>query len=296
MGTFHVQLQNGQMVDIPENDARVQQLDPNQVTYWRKNYIRPEQEVTQGGLDITGKQLSNVRASTEVAASQTPPDVVKYFESHAGSDHYVSPQDYLDQKKKWIGAVGGANPTSDVAKTFDQNFRDWRNPNNPNYSVDPASLTSLEQKNLDMKQKADAAGNQLNSTLDDVLTRYDKLSEFQKRIPLNLASTMPILSPGLAEINAEFYSSIEPQLRSSIVGGRITQQEIQWLKNAYLPTQSDTTQTYSDRIQVLKDEITRKQKDNSYIIGSKQARQIPEFGGGNVGDISTSGDWEVVSQ
>lgn len=134
--------------------------------------------------------------------------------------------------------------------------------------VGNAAPDYLANLGLTQPQKdAIQAGNNLIGSLDSINNIYQNMNDFEKRIPISIASKIPIIAPDMARINTTFFTGLEESLRKSIVGGRVTQPEIAWVKQATLPTEFDTNETYQQRVDAVKEEITKKINNPNYIIG-----------------------------
>lgn len=134
------------------------------------------------------------------------------------------------------------------------------------------------------QETAQASQQSLEDTVnnvDDILQKWKNMPELERRLPQRLVSAFPFLSPTRTGILSNFYTSVEPDLRKAAVGGRITQQEISWIRNALLPGPADSYESATAKIKGLRDSLVRKSKNSSFNI-------VPQDTG--------TGDWEVVSQ
>ena len=95
----------------------------------------------------------------------------------------------------------------------------------------------------------------------------------EKKLPSGLISAIPGLSPTRTGITTLFYSTLEPELRKAAVGGRITQQEVQWIRNAILPGPLDTAESAKEKLQAVRYGLEMKQKDPNYTISDDTLKE-----------------------
>lgn len=113
-------------------------------------------------------------------------------------------------------------------------------------------------------QYTDATTRSVESSLnniDDIWNQWNKLDEVQKHLPDSLVTAMPALSPTRAALNTQFYTGLEGDLRKAIVGGRITQQEISWIKNAIIPTATDSDASAKAKLDAVTKALKSKLQD-----------------------------------
>lgn len=152
---------------------------------------------------------------------------------------------------------------------------------------DPSQAWSILQPNsseINRQQKQEETDAALAGTADtagQMLTQWNNMPEWEKRIPQAIVNLIPAVSPTRAGINTTFYTSIEPDLRKAMIGGRITQQEVSWLRDALLPTPRDSYESASAKIKALTDNLNKKIKSPKYRIGPQATSQ--------------DNSWEVVS-
>jgi hypothetical protein len=96
------------------------------------------------------------------------------------------------------------------------------------------------------------------ANIDQIWSSWSTLPEWEKHIPDSLITAAPFLSPTRASLNTQFYYGLEGDLRKLVIGGRITQQEIQWIKNAIIPTYADSDVSAKAKVDAVKRAIANK--------------------------------------
>ena len=139
------------------------------------------------------------------------------------------------------------------------------------------------EKVVDQYRIADTSA----SVLSDIWDQYKKLSEPEKRLPYSWAQTAGFLAPGKAAILTSFYTGIEEALRKSVVGGRVTQQEISWMRDAILPQPGDNEASAKNKIEALRQNIQRKMQNPDYVMGSQTDPLGSSLSGGQTGGNNT---------
>jgi hypothetical protein len=86
----------------------------------------------------TPTQTTTTTQTTKVNEKQAISEMTNKLKSVAGSDGYISPDNYTLARNAWVQA--GLNPT-----TFDTKFKGFRNPNNPYYIVNKTVSNSNDR-------------------------------------------------------------------------------------------------------------------------------------------------------
>lgn len=97
--------------------------------------------------------------------------------------------------------------------------------------------------------------------MQEMLKKWQTMGQVEKMVPQQLIGAAPFLSPTRSGITSEFYTTLEPEIRKSAVGGRITQQEIAWIRNAVLPSSLDTPESAAAKVQGVINGLQMKMKN-----------------------------------
>lgn len=114
------------------------------------------------------------------------------------------------------------------------------------------------------------------SNIDSIWNTYEKMSPFEQHLPDQIVNAVPALAPNRSALNTQFYVGLEGDLRKAIVGGRITQQEISWLKNAIIPTATDSDESAKKKLDAVKKALQEKLSNPSMDLTQTQ---LPGSGG-----------------
>lgn len=123
--------------------------------------------------------------------------------------------------------------------------------------------------------------------IDSMWNQWNKLSPLEKHLPDELVTLAPSLSPTRAALNTQFYTGLEGDLRKAIVGGRITQQEINWIKNAIIPTATDSDASAKAKVDAVENALKMKLQDPSIDLTQTK---LP---GSSVGKTMQIGKYQV---
>lgn len=119
--------------------------------------------------------------------------------------------------------------------------------------LDMVSPTASETKNRLTQQNANREMQQGLQAMDKLWQSYKKMDSLELNlIPYGIAQKFPRLAPHKADALTHFFLNIEPGLRKTGIGGRATQQEIAWFRDAMLPRPTDTDATYKMRLDTAK--------------------------------------------
>jgi hypothetical protein len=110
-------------------------------------------------------------------------------------------------------------------------------------------------KSYDIPAGGNQAIKQSQDMLDNYLNKWKSMNVIEKDMPQSIASAVPGLFPDRAYLDTDFFTQIEPLLRKQVVGGRITQQELTWLKNA-LPKFGDSDESATQKIDAIKQALS----------------------------------------
>lgn len=167
----------------------------------------------------------------------------------------------------WASGKGSQGTPQSYADSFMGGFTKWADIPD---ELKPA-ITNLVKKEggkvqtiIDGYQSLDNS----SSIINDIFNKWSSLSEMEKIIPSQLLTIIPGLSATRSGMNTQFINSLEPELRKAVAGGRITQQEFQWIKNSIIPTATDTYESALAKINAVKEGIALKRQNPSYTIGT----------------------------
>lgn len=185
-----------------------------------------------------------------------------------------TPQDYAD------GFMGGTIKWADIPSQFKQ-----------------AVTTAVKQRgaSVDVIQQGYKGIDDGIASADRILAKWNNLNEAQKLLPGAVTSAIPQLSPDRAGINAIFFGQLEPALRKSIVSGRVTQQEINWIKSAFLPTALDSEASAKQKLEEFKWGLEQKRLNPNYTIGDSTAQEFKaQKTLGSQGQTGSSGKYKII--
>lgn len=110
-------------------------------------------------------------------------------------------------------------------------------------------------KSYDIPAGGNQSIKQSQDMLDNYLNKWKSMDPLEKDMPQSISSAVPGLFPDRAYLDTDFFTQIEPLLRKQVVGGRITQQEMTWLRNA-LPKFGDSDQSATQKIDAIKQALS----------------------------------------
>lgn len=134
---------------------------------------------------------------------------------------------------------------------------------------------------------------QLSAVTADIVNTYKDIPTIE-RLGLKLPGGQSVgrfVDGRVNKIYSELYGQLS-NLRTTAIGGRITQQEIKWLINNRLPVPGDSLEQAVSKAQEIKDELDRKIANPDYTIGgaagafnvnTKTGNTNPPKGGTSVG-------------
>lgn len=129
------------------------------------------------------------------------------------------------------------------------------------------TATYLKQQQQD-KQEVEGAKKVLDST-DKIFADWKSMNPVERAMgALSQTSGISGLSPKQTAIDAEFFANLEEGIRKSVVGGRITQQEIQWIRQKLLPNPYDSDASAQAKINALQEGARRKLTEKGFNFTS----------------------------
>lgn len=177
----------------------------------------------------------------------------------------------LEQYKAGVpGALGGAGQVAiDYADGFMGGLIKWGDIPKQYKNAVTTVVKDRGGKVEDTIDKYRAIEN-TNQIIDQIEETYKKMGTAEKHIPDQLAQLAPGIAPNKAKILSLFYTNLEGELRKATVGGRITQQEVNWVRGAVLPGPLDTATSAKAKLDALRSGLQQKAFDPSYVLGSGQ--------------------------
>lgn len=171
---------------------------------------------------------------------------------------------------QWVDA--GTNTPDDYADQFMGGELKWADiPDAMKNSV--TKVVKNRGSTVDKVNQSYQAIDNSIADLDKAFGLWESMSEAEKRLPTWVIEKIPGASPKRAEITSLFYTTLEPEIRKSAVGGRITQQEIGWIRGAIMPTPTDTLESARAKIEAIKYGLQQKLKNKSYTIGDNTLQE-----------------------
>lgn len=190
----------------------------------------PDSPQQTGGQAFSGTQA---QATAPVATGPIP-----------GQDQMTSIGIPDSQLKNTFFQMGLANPKSISNLTSLYNF------------VKPTEQSATDKKaaaTAQDKQKAIQKGNKSIDTIYNYWKKGVASSPINRLTATGVTLTgQTALNPSQARISAEFFANLEPELRKAAIGGRMTQQEITWLRQNLVPNATDSDESAKEKIQALK--------------------------------------------
>ena len=225
------------------------------------------------------------QVQAEKAGKATEQDIWNYINQHDAAlrDQGVNVDELWKLHKDLFKKVGWNQPIVGGAKTPPiTKYQSKKLPDGSLGSYDPTTKQYFDSsgKPLGITDQTTQQADQTIQSLNDAYKLYASMNPLEQRVSPSFAAQYPALFPNMAKMNTKYFIGLEPQLRKIIVGGRITIQEITWIKNALLPTAFDTNQSYRDRVDEAISEIQAKSSNPGHMIGS---------GGGQTSTRGTTG-------
>jgi len=148
--------------------------------------------------------------------------------------------------------------------------------------TEPAAQRAADLKANTAAQTSADSLKKGNAAIDTIYNTWKKgiNSSTINRVKAMGASITGIgaLSPEQVRMNATFYTSLEPELRKAVISGRITQQEINWLRTNLMPNAFDSEESAQQKVQSLKDAFSKTMQDPGTGDQSQQVNPINPVG------------------
>lgn len=188
--------------------------------------------------------------------------------------------------------VAGGQTPNDFADKFMGGYIKWADIPNQ-YKQVVTKLVKDRGSNVDEINTAWQGMDNSVRLLDKVANLWGSMTESERRLPSIVADRIPSVAKTRAAINSLFYSSIEGELRKAAIGGRITQQEVNWIRNAVLPGPLDSYDSAKAKLDAVKYGLTIKRQDPNYQIGDNtlQEAQGSNSAMGSMGAGGGAGEW-----
>lgn len=252
-------------------------------------------------LDILGKQTGQQYQAYKDAsdfALQRAGQIADFYKDILKNKS--KPEDLAKLQLEWFDrgysydpATGKVTPMADNIDDYVDQVRNFQ----IKYEDVPSQLKPLIAKKLKergttaekVKMEYDGLRNS-QRMLNQIYTEWINAPEVEKRMPFILSDNFPGIAPSRAKIKSTFLTSLEGELRKSTVGGRITQQEIQWIRDAVLGGPFDSSESVRAKMQGAMAQIDMKLNNPDYIIGSS------DLGGSamNSGNVTQIGKYQVT--
>jgi hypothetical protein len=171
---------------------------------------------------------------------------------------------YIDQG--YLAPDGSGNTAQDYADQFLGGQVDWVDiPSGMKVAV--TKIVKSSGTTVQKQQDAHTGIKNSINILNGVLGSWTDLSPLERILPQSLIQTIPALSPTRAKITSLFYTTLEPELRKAAVGGRITQQEINWIRGAIIPGPLDTEASAQAKVSGVLAGLQMKLQNPDYALG-----------------------------
>ncbi len=227
------------------NKFKVQQLGTDQTTP-----IQPTQSATQ--------PTQTQPLTSMPSLPSTPP---------------ASPTDISDPKQKsWQQAFENESD----AKKKDSIANAWKTSRGYELYGSPEETRASRAKEVATKKDQSTAAENSISIVNNIMDTWKQMPEFEKRLPGFLADTFGFLAPNRSAIRSSFFTNLEGELRKSAIGGRITQQEIQWIRSAILPNEFDSEESAQANVDAFKEGIQKKLKNPNYNMSQGKISKTPK--------------------
>jgi hypothetical protein len=241
-------------------------LGMNQETSLKNKELQTQKELEHMRLGAQYAQMAQEKQLKLIEMGYVDPTTGELYKGSDGKPSLKTPQDYADAFR------GGYVKWAEV-------------PSNMKIAVG-----SLVKKQGGDVQKINESFQGLNnslSVLNKIEGDWNKMNDLEKRLPSGIASMLPGAAATRTEINSLFFNALEPELRKASLGGRITQQEINWIKDSVLPGPMDTQESALNKLNGVKYGLQQKLKNPQYILGSDTLDESKYSGGSQ--SSSTSG-------
>lgn len=133
-------------------------------------------------------------------------------------------------------------------------------------------------------------------TINGMYDKWKNMSATEKYAPDWLIKEAPGIAPTRNALNTTFYDDLAGVLRKAVVGGRITQTEIGWIKAATMPTDRDTIQSAEAKRQAAVESLKAKIEDPNYTISTAKlnARIKAIESGATNSTTSSVGKYKII--
>jgi hypothetical protein len=176
-------------------------------------------------------------------------------------------------KQGYISGDGSGTTAQDYADAFLGGQVDWSDiPSN----MKPVVTKIVKSSGSTVQKVQDGHSGLKNSArvLNGILDSWTNLSPQEKILPQGLIEAIPALSPTRAKIRSLFYTTLQPELRKAAIGGRITQPEIKWIRDAILPGPLDTEASARAKVEGVLQGIYMKMQNPDYTPVGTNAQDI----------------------
>lgn len=256
----------------PTNNPAGQFASPLQATI--DSITNPQGITSPGALigavggDVTGQKsvLQSIMDAMNFSGTRTL-DAYKSMMSALGTV-YGEEQQNKRTEQQLKAQYGGIIPGMGTGGSLADDYVDQFMTGQISLLDIPAEYRTIVNKRLkDMGttatkvQETNASTINAINIMQEMLKRWGTMSQAEKLIPQQILGAAPFLSPTRTGITSEFYTTLEPEIRKTAVGGRITQQEIGWIRNAVLPSSLDTPESAAAKVQGVINGLQMKMKN-----------------------------------
>jgi hypothetical protein len=236
--------------------------------------LQTQKEIESMRIGVENARLAQEKQLKLMDLGYINPLTGELYTDNNGKASLKTPQDYADS------FMGGYTKWADV-------------PNSMKIAI--GNLVKKQGGNVQKVIDGYTSVDRSISILNDISEKWKSMGQTEKLLPSFIAQSIPGLAPTRTGINTLFYSTLEPELRKAAVGGRITQQEINWIRNAILPGPLDSPESAQAKLTAVKYGMEMKQKNPNYSLNDDTLKEAQS----NSGTVKIQGSdgkiWDIPS-